>query len=146
MYFYLNERLIAKDSRKRCCFPVVVVCMRRWKLCIDYFQALRSGVGTAKKSRSGSPAQNKQYLSTSILDDPEKSFHMNLDMQCFDTPDRPQPKLTNSDGTVSDIYTVCYVRFWLSKINLFCFPWAVYSPFRTWCSDTLNLIIIKKIY
>ena len=55
-----------------------------------------------KKLGSSSQASSKKFLSTSLIDDPEKSFHMNIDMQCFDTPDRLSVKLTNPDGTVSE--------------------------------------------
>ena len=56
-----------------------------------------------KKVGSSAQASSKQFLSTSLIDDPEKSFHMNIDMQCFDTPDRPSIKPTNPDGTVSKL-------------------------------------------
>lgn len=72
-----------------------------WVVLFFMYQALRTGGAVSNSSKKTNPNSKQNLLTTSILEEPDQSFHMNLDLQCFDTPNHTMTKpRTKPDGTV----------------------------------------------
>ena len=78
-------------------------------------------MASSKKKTTG-----KQYLSTSILDDPDKAIQLDLDLACFDTPGSKTPPTKNAE-TVSYVLHMASEAYNMHKKISYNFPFLLPS-------------------